>query len=112
MASFFCSQACFRGGWEAHKELHATALSVLAAALAREGSGRRAPRAPRSFDGYSFTGKLRPAAVSPRVRMPPGLPAPDYAEIGRSPTEEALRGSNVIPVFKGEEIEHLRRAGR
>ena len=69
-------------------------------------------KVPKSFEGYSFTGKLRPGEVTARVTVPKGIRRPDYAETGLPASEMALRGSNAIPVYKGQDLEHLRKAGR
>jgi len=69
---------------------------------------------PKSFEGFSFTGKLRPGHVSARKEIPKsaGIVLPDYAATGIPRSEDAVRGSNVIHVHTAEEIEYARKAGR
>lgn len=104
---YFCSQDCFRAAWETHKMLHTARKLMIEAAL-----NARPLRVPSSFEGYRFTGALRPGAVSAQMRVPAHIVKPDYADTGRSPSEDAVRGSNIIPVYSGADIEHARRAGR
>ena len=108
--SVFCSQECFKGSWNEHKMIHKTIKELMSQVVSS--ASTRAVKVPKSFEGYSFTGKIRPGEVTARMSVPKGIPKPDYAESGLPKSEMALRGSNVIPVFKGEEIEHLRKAGR
>jgi len=98
--------------------LGAAAAAALGAAGGSEGgaavvpAGRSGVRAGKSFDGFRFTGKLRPGVVTPQVRVPAGIPKPDYADTGIPRSELAERGSNVIPVWTGKDVEKARRAGR
>ena len=110
----FCSQECFKGSWPEHKMIHAKFKELMAAAAAATAASatRGAARVPKSFEGYSFTGKLRPGAVSPRMAVPAGIPKPDYADTGLPASEMALRGSNAIAVYRGDDVEALRKAGR
>lgn len=85
---------------------------MAAAAAAEDAAGARRVRMPKSFDGYVFTGKLRPGVVSPRMSMPEHIVKPDYAVTGVPKSEDAVRSSNAIHVHTKEEQEHARKAGR
>ncbi len=39
-------------------------------------------RIGKAFQGFDFTGPLRPGEVSPRASVPEGIPKPDYADGG------------------------------
>ena len=70
---------------------------------------------PREFHGYTFSGSLRPAFVTPQVTVPEGIVKTDYAdhEYGASASEEAdKKGSGRIHVHTPEEMETLRRVCR
>lgn len=103
----FCSQECFKADWDEHKLIHKAAK-----ALVQQAAGARGVKVPKKFDGYVFTGKLRPGDVSSMMRVPPGIPRPDYALTGVPTSENALRGSNLIPVLTDEEADCMRRACR
>ena len=109
-AGMFCGKACFAANWDAHKKFHAT-VSRLQAAAPSTSAAPSSLRASREFDGYSFTGALRPGAVSARRPPPEGLPRPDYALTGAPRSEDAVRSSNVIAVHSAADIEAARRAG-
>jgi hypothetical protein len=124
-------QVCFQGSWETHKGFHKSVRDALSSALAAEKMYLRYVRSPavfwaniiryvyamscripKGFEGYSFTGKLRPAAVSPQLKITEAdIRKPDYAESGASLSERLIRGSNVIPVHTAEQIELARKAG-
>lgn len=77
--SFFCSQACFKTSWKAHKPVHAAGIAAAAAAAPRGMPISAADQAAR-FAGYRYTGPLRAAPVSMPMRsVPKRIPAPDYA---------------------------------
>ena len=66
---------------------------------------------PPEFNGYTFSGALRPACVTPQRTIPDGIAMPDYAlhPNGASRSEEAdKRGSGRIHVHTAEEIDRLR----
>lgn len=95
------------------KLYHKTMKEAIAAAFSdMMAGGASRTRMPSTFDGYRFTGKLRPGVVTPRVSVPAGIPKPDYADTSIPRSENALRGSNVIPVHTPAQIEHARKAGR
>jgi methionyl aminopeptidase len=101
--STFCSQDCFKGYWSAHKPLHKMLMRKDPDESAR-GSVTSA------FDGFEFTGKLRPAAVTPRRTVPDHIPKPDYWKTGVPVSEQAHNGR--IPVCTKEEIDGIREVCR
>ncbi len=64
---------------------------------------------PAHFDGYVFTGPLRPGIVSPRRTVPNHIPRPDYAETGE-PLGERSAKSGTIVQNTPEQIEGIRAA--
>lgn len=86
-ATYFCSQACFKTSWLAHKLLHK-------APRARE-VDLSAKRRRAAFESFAFTGDLRPAdLVFPRRSVPAAIRAPDYAVDGKPRSEERFNGSS------------------
>ena len=71
--SFFCSQECFKGNWDLHKNLHKLAKSDFSSQSSKK-AGLFNP-----WPGYNFTGKLRPASQSATRVVPDHIPRPDYA---------------------------------
>lgn len=69
---------------------------------------------PAEFALFKFTGPLRPALVTPKMRPPSGCSLPDYAvhPKGASREEVRARKAKVIPELKGEELEAMREACR
>ena len=108
--SAFCSSDCFKASWDAHKGLHRQAKEALAAQISAAMSSKL--RLPSSFDGYRFSGKLRPGIVSPRMSVPSSIRKPDYADGGVPHSELVVRGNNVIPVLTEDAREHMRKACR
>ncbi|CAN0194037.1 unnamed protein product [Pylaiella littoralis] len=84
--SRYCAQGCFKDDWGRHKEVHRLAKEKAAAA--------RTVPVRREFNGYTFSGELRPAALSAKRVVPPHIRRPDYADHpeGRSMCEEGSRG--------------------
>ncbi|KAL4138836.1 hypothetical protein PRIC2_002339 [Phytophthora ramorum] len=94
--STFCSQQCFKDYWGTHKALH----KMFTQAIAEE-QARAEHASP--FDGFEFTGKLRPGEVSETVAVPESINHPDYAETGIPESEQrARRESKSIPVYTSE----------
>eukprot|EP00937_MAST-01D_sp_MAST-1D-sp2_P006493 g6493.t1 len=65
-----------------------------------------------SFNGFRFTGALRPARVTPQQKWPDHIPAPDYAThpAGAAESEEAAKqtaGADV-DVREGADLEQMR----
>jgi hypothetical protein len=83
-------------------------FSALLTALSSRPSPRR--RLPKGFEGFSFTGKLRPGHVTPMMKVPANIPKPDYADAGLPLSEIAERGSNVIPLHTPEQLAAIREA--
>ncbi|CAN7992236.1 unnamed protein product [Ixodes pacificus] len=102
--SFFCSQACFKGSWDAHKQVHKDIKNVKNAA----GS------IFNPWPSYTFTGKLRPFPLSPKREVPEHIMRPDYAEHpdGIPLSEQAAKHSSVIKVLTEEEIEGVTLASK
>jgi methionyl aminopeptidase len=70
---------------------------------------------PREFQGYYFTGPLRPAGKTPRRPVPKHIPRPDYADHPEGlPISEIndKRSNTTIRVYTPEEIEGIREACR
>ncbi|OWY92797.1 Methionine aminopeptidase [Phytophthora megakarya] len=108
--STFCSQECFKGYWSSHKALHKMFTQAFTQALVDEQT-RTANGSP--FDGYEFTGKLRPGKVSETVKVPETINHPDYADTGVPESEQrARRESKGIPVYTPEQIKGIREACR
>lgn len=69
-------------------------------------------RPAKAFWGYKYSGSLRPAYVSPKMKMPEGWLMPDYAlhPKGFSACEDP--GPAEIPVLEGERLAIMREACR
>jgi methionyl aminopeptidase len=65
------------------------------------------------FDGYEFSGALRPAFVTPQMEPPPGCCLPDYAlhPEGIATSEIQERGKG-IPVLEGEDLSTMKETCR
>ncbi|CAI5745950.1 unnamed protein product [Peronospora destructor] len=88
--SSFCSQQCFKGYWSSHKALH----KIFTQALAEE-QARAENTTP--FDGFQFTGTLRPGIVSDMSEVPEHIQRPDYAKTGIPVSEQ--QASKSIPIY-------------
>lgn len=110
----FCSQDCFKGSWDTHKSLHKAAKAAREQLLAQVTAAMTTKvRRPDGFDGFRFSGKLRPGIVSPRATVPAGIRKPDYADSGVPHSELiADRESTGIPVLNPAAREHMRKACR
>lgn len=97
--STFCSQDCFKGYWGQHKALHKMFTQALASEQANGGS---------PFDGFAFTGPLRPGVVSPMRSVPDHIKKPDYWQTGQPISEQ--KAENKIPVYTKEQIAGIRAA--
>jgi methionyl aminopeptidase len=95
--SFFCSQTCFKECWGWHKLIH-------------EKSNNSS--IPSHFEGFVFTGSLRPGIVSPKRTVPPEIQKPEYAETGEPISERASKSSISIDVKNSEQIEGMRASCR
>ncbi|KAF1328376.1 Methionine aminopeptidase, type i, partial [Globisporangium splendens] len=107
--STFCSQDCFKGYWSTHKALH----KMFTDALASEQQEVARVKSGNLFDGFEFTGKLRPGVVSPMQTVPDHIKKPDYWQTGIPVSEQQADGK--IPVYTAKQIEGIRaacRAGR
>jgi len=92
--SFFCSQECFKASWPIHKLIHI--------------QPKKEVELPPKFEGFAFTGPLRPAIVSPYREVPEHIPKPAYAKTGRDEGEKKARASSVITANSAKEIEIMR----
>eukprot|EP00612_Vaucheria_litorea_P004985 CAMPEP_0171463898 /NCGR_PEP_ID=MMETSP0945-20130129/7396_1 /TAXON_ID=109269 /ORGANISM="Vaucheria litorea, Strain CCMP2940" /LENGTH=324 /DNA_ID=CAMNT_0011990805 /DNA_START=136 /DNA_END=1110 /DNA_ORIENTATION=- len=73
----------------------------------------KVPTVSPAFSGYTFSGVLRPAPVTPKKIVPPHIPRPDYADhsLGHSKGEESSKTSNAsIPIYSAKQIEGIRKA--
>lgn len=105
--SRFCSQECFKGYWEIHKDLHKQVKK------AREASDPS--RMPSEFHGFTFTGSLRPYQKTPKRTVPDHILKPDYAihPMGFPLSEqEDKRSNSSIKVYTAAEIAGIREACR
>lgn len=96
--SRFCSQACFKGYWNIHKQAH------------------ELPPDPNSipaiYVGFNFSGPLRPGHLSPMRKVPNDIIKPDYAETGIPESEIKNSRSHTIAVNTAEEIAGIRAASK
>jgi len=67
------------------------------------------PQISPVFDGFEFTGPIRPGIVSPTRKVPQHIQKPDYAEHGEPVSEKAGRNSSTIEVKTAKEIEGMRK---
>jgi methionyl aminopeptidase len=104
--SAFCSQACFKEAWPAHKASHRPTTESWAFVTDR-GAGRTF-----KMPSFSWTGALRPHRVGPRREVPPHIPRPDYASTGIPASELASRQQQSAAVRTPKEIEGIRAACR
>jgi methionyl aminopeptidase len=101
--STFCSQDCFKGYWSTHKALHKMFTEMVA-------DEQKSTRGGGSFEGFEFTGKLRPGTVTPRRPVPDHIAKPDYWKNGVPISEQKNDGR--IPVYTKEQIDGIREACR
>ena len=96
----FCGQDCFKANWPVHKLAH----FVSAPTLGATGEGNLL-----KFEGYEFSGKLRPAFVTPQRRITdPIIAQPDYADSGIPESELKKDRTNRIPLPTTAQIAALR----
>lgn len=96
--SFFCSQECFEQFWKTHKKIHS----------ATKVPSNIDKNADESFEGYAFTGSLRPAAKTPTRKVPNSIGRPDYADTGIPLSERQAKSSHTILVLDDDEMESMR----
>ena len=110
----FCTQECFKAAWDAHKALHKSAKAAREQLLAQVTAAMTTKvRRPDGFDGFKFSGKLRPGVVSPRASVPAGIRKPDYAD-SAVPHSELIADRDFAgtPVLGPTAREHMRKACR
>eukprot|EP00737_Agarophyton_chilense_P000423 gb/GEZJ01000474.1/.p1 GENE.gb/GEZJ01000474.1/~~gb/GEZJ01000474.1/.p1 ORF type:complete len:386 (-),score=36.28 gb/GEZJ01000474.1/:912-2048(-) len=106
--SYFCTQDCFRASWPSHKLLHQKGLAV------PRGMDPSAKRRRAAFEIYHYTGDLRAAElVLPMRKVPPSIPAPDYALHGIPRSEEKFnRTSTSFSILDDAAIVAMRKVCR
>ncbi|EJD44034.1 methionine aminopeptidase [Auricularia subglabra TFB-10046 SS5] len=98
IASFFCSQECFKASWPTHKAVH-----QIAAPAPTFADGAFDP-----FPNFGYSGSLRAHyPLSPRRTVPDHIPRPDYALDGK-PKSEALREARELRVLSKELQDKMR----
>mmetsp|Transcript_44150 Transcript_44150/g.116871 ORF Transcript_44150/g.116871 Transcript_44150/m.116871 type:complete len:478 (-) Transcript_44150:74-1507(-) len=66
---------------------------------------------PKPFWGYSYSGSLRPAFVTPQMRMPSDWAMPDYATHPEGVSAcEREKLAKVVPEIQGQELGTMREA--
>lgn len=67
---------------------------------------------PYEFQGYAFTGSLRPSYVTKQIKVPEVIAQPDYSNdpegIPHSEVAERRSGSRIIHIYEGVEIEKMK----
>eukprot|EP00041_Stephanoeca_diplocostata_P007824 m.112874 g.112874 ORF g.112874 m.112874 type:complete len:392 (+) comp17048_c0_seq1:42-1217(+) len=94
--SHFCAQECFKKSWVTHKKIHKQVQVA-----------KKISSGPLTWDGFTFTGELRPWPQSPTRIVPKHIPRPDYAGDGNPKSERATR-SRPIKQLNEEEIQKMR----
>jgi len=107
--SYFCSQECFKTAWNQHKHKHVVTSSNQIQQILEQKSSSAIPSA---FDGFAFTGPLRPGVVSPRRQVPSHIPRPDYAETGDPVSERTSKAVGSVEVKTPTQIKALRECCR
>eukprot|EP00461_Guttulinopsis_vulgaris_P003566 UN03567 len=93
--SYFCGQECFKANWAVHSRSHV------------EYRGAKEFVVPK----IKYTGPLRPAYVTPQVKvLDPKIKKPDYAETGIPISERTAKAAMTAPVYTKEEQEGIRAA--
>jgi len=98
--SYFCSQQCFKDSWGWHKMVHDASGPTTSSSI------------PSRFEGFAFTGPLRPGQISARRIVPDHIQKPDYAITGEPVGERAAKTAGHITVHTAEQIELLRQVGK
>ena len=103
----FCDQTCFKASWGTHKAIHKLVKS------AREDMAKDPTSLPNEFNGYRFSGELRPHQKTAKRMVPDHIQKPDYADhpTGKSEVEELDKRTNsTIRVYTPEQIAGIRAA--
>lgn len=105
--SLYCEQACFKAHWPVHKQKH----TLWKAAIAVQKGAM-----PAGFEGYNFTGSLRPAPYGPSRMgtVPKSIKYPDYAvgSIPISEREDKRSTNRSIRTYTPAQIAGIRNACR
>jgi len=103
-ATFFCEQECFKKSWKTHKKKHSVVPEASISTMTAE-----------SMMMFEFTGKLRPAKITPMRTLPAAIARPDYAlhpeGVSMSEQRDATRGGRPSRL-RPEELEGLRKVAR
>jgi len=67
---------------------------------------------PKAFWGHKYTGDLRPSFVTPQMKMPADIAAPDYANDPDGVAHSERQGPKEVPILEGEELKTMREACR
>src|SRR3989338_973315 len=92
--AYFCSQECFKAFWPFHKDQHV-----------KPAEGEFA--LPPIFNGYKFTGSLRPTQLAPTLEVPAHIKKPDYWKTSL-PLGERSSERQPIRVYSKQDIEMMR----
>lgn len=97
--AYFCTQDCFKKSWNEHKAVHK------AGQLAQEQLAR--------FNGFEFTGTLRPHPRKAQIPCPENVELPDYAKTGVPLSEIQERGTRGdFKRMNAEEAEKMRQISK
>eukprot|EP00939_MAST-03C_sp_MAST-3C-sp1_P001320 g1320.t1 len=105
--SYFCSKECFKKNWSTHKVVHKkkkTCVEATASSAAEKEMDRR-------FEGYRFSGILRPGKVTKQMTVPKGIVKPDYADTSVPVSEEMEMGTRA-KVYDADTIKKMRVVGK
>lgn len=125
--SIFCSQECFKSNWTWHKAIHKAIQELLnkkhggiirgyeslkAGVKVDDRTTWKLDTDLRRFDGFKFTGDLRPWPQTFMKCVQSNVAKPDYYITGHSPEEQKLKESHKIIIRTTEEIQKIREASR
>jgi len=83
--SYFCTQKCFKEYWPIHKYAH-----------------KKKNIKKDKFEGFKFTGPLRPGKVTPMRFVPDDINKPDYFFTGMPHEEIESKYQKEIPMNSEE----------
>nr|CDS30999.1 methionyl aminopeptidase 1 (M24 family) [Hymenolepis microstoma] len=101
--SYFCSKECFKSYWKTHKKLHL---------LAEGKCVLPSSELDAIFNGFHFTGPLRPAKKTPFRTVPDSINRPEYADTGIPKSEREAKSSHSIISLNLDEMEGMRTTGK
>ncbi|TIA38907.1 methionine aminopeptidase 1A [Aureobasidium pullulans] len=115
MASFFCSNDCFKRNWSEHKKIHKSTSNPLRTIFAPKVISEPDPATGthNPFPAFQYTGDLRPVyPLSPKRKVPEHIPRPDYAKDGIPRSEQVFVGRNKITILDKAQQEGMRKVCR